>query len=103
MLTPQEVADWLGAPFADAQLEATTTAVNSYVDGLPSIARTSSGEWGPATRLGATMLAARLYKRRNSPNGLESFGEIGSTYVSRYDSDIARLLRLESFKIPRVG
>lgn len=106
MITAQSVADWLGAPVADKHLEQVVSAVNVYVDALPSIDRKSGeegGGWAENTVLGATMLAARLYKRRNSPNGVEAFSEIGTTYVSRYDSDIARMLHLEQFRRPRVG
>ena len=101
MITAQSVAEWLDAPFADKHMETVTEAVNAYVEALPSIEREEGGAWAKTTILGATMLAARLYKRRNSPNGIEAFGEIGNTYVSRYDSDIARMLHLESFRKPR--
>lgn len=101
MLEAQTVAEWLDAPRVDKHMEAVTTAVNAYVDALPSIERVDGGAWAKTTMLGATMLAARLYKRRNSPNGIESFAEIGNTYVSRYDSDIARMLHIESFRKPR--
>lgn len=105
MISDQQVADWLGAPVADDHLKKVVTAVNSYVDALPSIDRTGDEgrEWAANTTLGAIMLAARLYKRRNSPNGVEAFSEIGTTYVSRYDSDIARMLHIEQFRRPRIG
>ena len=50
----------------------------------------------------AVMLAARLVRRRNSPGGIESFGE-SVTYVSRYDPDIARALHSGSWALPGVG
>ncbi|MBM7052221.1 hypothetical protein [Rothia sp. ZJ1223] len=103
MITAQEVAAWLGSPIADEHLTHVTEAVNTYVDSLPSIDRNESNEWAQTTVLGAKMLAARLYKRRNSPNGVEAFNEVGATYVSRYDSDIARMLHIEAFRKPRVG
>ncbi|MBF0809117.1 hypothetical protein E4U03_10955 [Rothia nasimurium] len=101
MIEAKNVADWVDAPFADKHMEMVVAAVNVYVDALPSIERTEGGAWDKTTILGATMLAARLYKRRNSPNGIESFAEMSHTYISRYDSDIARLLHMESFRKPR--
>jgi hypothetical protein len=41
---------------------------------------------------GAVMYAARLFRRRNSPAGVELFGDQAS-FVSRYDADIDRALR----------
>jgi len=50
----------------------------------------------------AVMLAARLVRRRNSPAGVETFGE-SVTYVSRYDPEIARALRTGLWALPGVG
>lgn len=50
----------------------------------------------------AVMLAARLVRRRNSPGGVETFGE-SVTYVSRYDPDIGRALRTGLWALPGVG
>ena len=50
----------------------------------------------------AVMLAARLVRRRNSPGGIESFGE-SVQYVSRYDPDIGRALRSGGWALPGVG
>jgi hypothetical protein len=50
----------------------------------------------------AVMLAARLVRRRNSPGGIESFGE-SVTYVSRYDPEIARALHTGFYALPGVG
>ena len=46
------------------------------------------------------MLASRMYRRRNSPTGIDTITADGVTYVTRYDSDIASMLRLDS---PQVG
>jgi hypothetical protein len=48
------------------------------------------------------MLAARLYRRRNSPGGIESFAE-SLAYVSRYDPEIERALRVSGWRPARVG
>lgn len=60
------------------------------------------GSWDKMTELGAVMLTARLHRRRNSPNGVESLTEMGASYVSRYDSDIARMLNIDAFARPVV-
>lgn len=101
-LKASEIQTWLAASRIDEHMKTVAAAVTAYVNSLPFIDRDGE-EWAASTRLGATMLGARLYKRRYSPNGIESFGEIGNTYVSRYDSDIARLLHVESFRKPQVG
>jgi hypothetical protein len=50
----------------------------------------------------AVMLAARLVRRRNSPGGVETFGE-SVTYVSRMDPEIARALHTGPNRMPGVG
>ena len=50
----------------------------------------------------AVMLAARLVRRRNSPGGVETFGE-AVTYISRYDPDISRALHSGTWALPGVG
>lgn len=50
----------------------------------------------------AVMLAARLVRRRNSPGGVESFGD-SILYVARFDPEIARALRSGNWALPGVG
>jgi hypothetical protein len=59
--------------------------------------------WPAGVKLGAVMLAARLYRRRNSTQGVENFSEMGATYVARYDSDLDRQLLINQWTPPRVG
>lgn len=75
-------------------LTLTTAAVNAYVGSLPA---GQSTPWPDDVQWGAVLLGARLYTRRNSPNGLVNFNELGTAYVSRYDSDISRMLRTDKF------
>lgn len=56
--------------------------------------------WPADLSQGATMLAARLFRRKNSPNGVEAFAVTGPVYVRRNDPDIAMMLELDS---PMVG
>ncbi|WJZ03472.1 hypothetical protein [Corynebacterium freiburgense] len=54
-----------------------------------------ASQWDSAkTRRGAHMLAARLWRRRASPSGVETIGELGPSYVAKYDPDIEALLNL---------
>ena len=50
----------------------------------------------------AGMLAAKLYRRRNSPGGVESFGD-NVLYPARWDREIDLALRSASFRIPTTG
>lgn len=59
--------------------------------------------WPAGVHLGAVMLAARLYRRRNSVNGVETFSDMGASYVSRWDTDLDRQLRINKWTPPRVG
>lgn len=59
--------------------------------------------WPPYVIDGASMLAARLFRRRNSPAGVETFTDQGAVYVQRNDPDIAQLLRLGTYAPPQVG
>lgn len=56
-----------------------------------------TAKWGwpalPAEVTQATLiLAARLFKRRNSPEGVAGFGDLGVVRVTSQDADVARLL-----------
>lgn len=109
MITAKDLADYLdlkqGA--ADPNVLRPVEATNALVSRLPDINTELNAEgetvWAADTKLGAIMLAARLYTRRNSPNGIEALNEGGATYVSRYDSDIARMLHIDQHAYPRVG
>ena len=76
-------------------------AVVVYVSSLPVVEDLPAGEpLPPSVELGMVMLASRMYRRRNSPTGIDTITADGVTYVTRYDSDIASMLRLDS---PQVG
>lgn len=111
VITADDVALWLGLqPAAIDQAMGTVVAtVNAYVTQLPVIANTVTGDPPapptppPDVKQGATMLAARLWRRRNSPAGVEAITEAGAQYVARYDPEIARLLRIDAYQPPAVG
>jgi hypothetical protein len=53
--------------------------------------------------LGAKLLGARLYRRRNSPEGVATFAAEGAVYVQRNDPDIAMTLGIGQYAPPVVG
>lgn len=103
--TVDAVAGWLGIPENGAgavergHIATVVPAVNSLVR-----------QWHPTPEVlpdhivaGAVMLAARVTRRRNSPAGVEALGELGATYVSRYDVDLDRMLELGDHRRMIVG
>lgn len=103
MITSADVISWLGITQNLEPLDVIVPAVNRFVDALPQIDRNPAGQWEGTAKLAAIMLASRWYRRRNSPGGLESsVGDVAS-FVSRYDSDIARMLHIDGFEKPDVG
>lgn len=98
-----DVTNWSKEP-ASPNLTRIVAAVNAFVSDLPVVQHLGAGEaWPKSVELGAIMLAARLAKRRNSPNGIEAATDMNVTYTARYDSDISRLLQLDKFQAPAVG
>lgn len=97
------VAAWLKDGDADAadKYEAVAAAVNAVVKRW-HVPR-ADGTWKDDHSLGATMLAARLWRRRNSPEGVATFTGDGAVYVQRNDPDVALLLQLGQHAPPVVG
>lgn len=94
----------VGDTSEDAELERVCAAVDALVRDLPTAARSAgASEWHVRTALGAEMLAARLHRRRNSPDGVAAFTEAGAVYVRRNDPDVAQLLELGDYARPAVG
>lgn len=93
----------------DAAVAGVVAAVNQLVRELPISAPFDTdpapADWAAGPRIveGATMLAARLFERRNSPNGVAAFGDGGVAYVQRNDPDVALLLRIGPYSKPTVG
>lgn len=86
-------------------------AVTMVVDAVNSMVRTwrcslaavDQIAWPDRVVQGSTMLASRLFRRRNSPAGVEAFSSDGAVYVSRNDPDIAQYLGLGVHQPPTVG
>lgn len=103
--TVEAVAGWLGIPAGPAG-EVERDHIATVVPAVNALVR----DWHPTPEvlndqivLGAVMLAARVTRRRNSPAGVEALGEMGATYVSRYDVDLDRMLGLGTYRKLIVG
>lgn len=99
LTTSAEVRAWLGLEEGrDAEeLELSVAAVNALVPTWIDVPTPVPSN----IKLGATALAARVYRRKNSPGGIESIGDLGPVYVSRSDPEIAMLLGLGNFRKPK--
>ncbi len=90
----------------DSALTSVVDAVNVVVRRLPVTARLERAgavEWPDDIIEGSTMLAGRLWRRRDSPAGVVVFGDAGAVYVQRNDPDVAMLLQLGAWAHPAVG
>lgn len=96
----------------DSDLELLVAAVNSAIRRWP-VAQLALGPppgegdpdltWPDDIVLGANMLGARLWRRKDTVGGVEIYGEAGIAYVRRTDPDIAMLLQLGDWSKPAVG
>lgn len=89
----------------DSFIEPIVAAVNTKVLSWPVAGvADDAADWEGAEVAhivqGANMLAARLVRRRNSPDGVAAFTAAGPVYVSRNDPDVALLLNLGAYKRP---
>lgn len=108
-LAPDDVKAWLRLNTGDTAEDALVVAVCAMTE--PYVQRCRP-EWltgdppvydpDAETYRGAVMYAAREYRRRNSPAGIEAFGETTS-FVSRWDPDIDRALQTGSYARPVVS
>lgn len=108
-LITDHLAGGSGLPAADTtRLDRIAAAVNSWVRTLPVVEpadAASPADWDGYDHVveGATMLGARLYRRKNTPDGVAVFSGEGLAYVRRNDPDIAQLLGLGDYAPPTVG
>jgi hypothetical protein len=92
----------------DALIAAAVAGVNAWIARLPWATDldpdTGAASWRDDVTYGGNLLAGRLYRRRNSPAGVESFSDIGgAVYVQRNDPDIAMMLGIGTYARPVVG
>ena len=111
-LEPADVAAWLRlnmpGPVDDTELERVCAMAELYVQRCrPELwdDTTDPATYVPDAEVyqGAVMYAARETRRRNSPAGIEQFADGGTTFVSKYDSDIERALRTGMWARPGAG
>ncbi|MFW0790100.1 hypothetical protein [Gordonia sp. CPCC 205333] len=101
--TVEAVAGWLQLPEGHDDLAHVAQVVPAVNAWIATFATRGENGWPAHIVQGAVMLAARITRRRNSPGGVESFSEMGATYVARYDIDIDRLLGLGGYRPLIVG
>lgn len=93
--TADELATWLDVPTTPALSAAKAAQMTMCIDAAVADMEercSLPAEWTPNVRLACLMHAARLYKRKNSPEGVAGFGEFGTVRVSRFDPDVEDLL-----------
>lgn len=90
----------------DDHLASVVAAVNAKVRRWPVVdpAR-GEADWSMAADAveGSTLLAARLFRRKDSPAGVAALGADFPVYVMRTDPDVAMLLGLGTWSGPEVG
>jgi len=100
----ESVAEQLSLPAGDAQRDQLPGPVAATLGFLEDWFALVPGEPWPDNKLqGAVMLAAKLHRRRNSPDSITNSGDYGPMYVARYDSDISMLLGIDKWMKPQVG
>jgi hypothetical protein len=113
-LSPDDVKEWLRINDQDSDdddlLIRVSAMAEPYVQrcrpewwNTPAIAAPRVYDPDAETYQGAVMYAAREFRRRNSPAGIEAFGETGTTFVSRFDPDIDRALRVNDYAPPTLA
>lgn len=88
-----------------SRLDNLVESVNAWVRDLPVAHKAKGATVWPANIVeGSTMLAGRLWQRRDTPGGV--FAVTGGTvpiFVHRQDPDVALLLHLGDYSKPSVG
>jgi hypothetical protein len=90
----------------DARIGRAVDAVNRLVRCWPcSEVAVDAADWDDDSDVvhGATMLAARYFRRKNSPSGVEQVATTGPVYVARNDPEVSQLLQLGPWAPPSVG
>lgn len=92
-LTPDDVRDYLGAqPGGPINMDQVAKALEAAEGRIGARLMPYVEPRPVAIDQAVTMLAARLYRRRNSVGGFEGFGELGIARVPALDPDVEELL-----------
>lgn len=106
---PARVRQLVGSDAPEAELMAARRAVDNLVRSSgtarawAALYDTPPEAWPPRVVEGASLLAARIWRRRGSIGGVEAFGDLGPVYVRRWDPDIATMLGMGASAGPRIG
>jgi hypothetical protein len=88
-ITSDELRAWSGIiasdSATDAAIDEAVNSANSLID--RRVISFPSG-WPSEIHTAALIQAARIFKRRGSPEGVANFGDFGPVIVSRLDPDI---------------
>lgn len=103
VITADEAIDWVGRTLADPvdadAMTAVTDAVNTFL--LRRYPAACTEPVAPDAHLAGLLIASRWYSRRNSPDGLVGFGDMGGASIRNLDPDVRDLLK--PFLSRRVG
>lgn len=93
----------------DTAISGVVAAVNVKVKSWP-VAKAADTDPAPAdwagfedVVYGSTLLAARLFRRKDTPDGIAGFADGAPAYVSRNDPDVALMLKIGTNQGPAVG
>jgi hypothetical protein len=103
LITVAEATSWIGRDLADpVDTDALTTVVAAVNAHIAKTYRKAVVEPIDAdVKLAALLLTSREYARRNSPDGIVGFGDMGGVTIRSVDPDVRDLLK--PFKSRTVG
>lgn len=89
MITVTELREWAGITASDpGTVSGITEAVNAANSLVGRRCVPMTDPWPPEVHTAALVQAARLYKRRGSPEGFSGVGDFGPVRVAAWDPDI---------------
>jgi hypothetical protein len=103
VITVPEALEWVGRSMADpvdeSAMSLVVAAVNANIAKVYPAACVAPIE--ADAKLAGLLQASRWYSRRNSPDGLVGFGDMGGTSIRNLDPDIRDSLK--PYRSRRVG